>query len=159
MPKRTLIGISLGLALVLVISGYYFYNSKLAGDNNSNEFLGAVTDIKGEVITLRGNFVSMPNAASRSFSFVINEKTVFKKISTRLPSLEDIKKEIEISKKSSGSFTVTPTEEVGYLADLENYLLQGDSVYVKADFPNSVDNSGIPVASLVSYHIIINPAE
>lgn len=156
--KRTLFLISLGLILILAVGGYYFYSLKPKKETQALEFMGVLVNLEGNTVTLQGNFVSSHIImASRSFSFQINERTYFEKISPNLPSLEDVRK--EAAKKASGSFTILPTIESGSSTDLKNLLSQRGTIYVKAYFPNFIIGPEILTASSVSYNIINSPAE
>lgn len=160
-PREILVGATICLILILIIVGYNFYSPKLKEEVQDQEFLGTMINMEDDTITLQGNFASelavVEKPALRSFTFRVDEKTVFKKISTRLPSLEDIRN--EVAEKASGSFRISPTEESGSAADLNNLLSQEDTIYVKADFTSSVTAPNVPIASFISYHILIDSAK
>lgn len=152
--------------LAIVAMGYYIFN--INSDNISkqpyvNKFSGQVVGIEGELVKLRGVYVSSipfdknsDLGSERDFSFPVDGATTFKKLEIRHPNWE----ELRATGKTSGTYNIADLprfEGVGSFDDLKKYFLSNQDITIEADFSTSIIDSENAVASSVFYTIMIMP--
>lgn len=161
MPKRNLV-LTIGVILVVLVVGYYVFTVINAPQFDIRKFKGNVVNINDDIVLINGNFSTseaIPEAlkTERDFSFRTDSTTKFDKLEIIWPAWETL------GAKGATSGVVNlgdlPQEKgVGSLDDLKRvFSLNAGTVYVEANFANSIYKSKNPVAESVYYRIIVMP--
>lgn len=168
MNKRA-VYLMLGVVLALVlVSGYYLSSYFSKPKYDIRKISGYVVSIEGEIITTKGLYESeetLPKELSeeRDITFKVNSSTIFKKVEINIPSKEELIASGKAKVLPNGTYRAEYTlddqsriEGSGSLDNIKIWLSKG-GVSIKAEFPESIHNSKDPIASEVSYLILIEP--
>jgi hypothetical protein len=156
------------LVLILIgAGGYYVFNLKhplLPKEKEKQvyitKFNGNLTGIKDNEISLKGVYLSStylppPYQDSRDFTFSTDENTTWERIVITMPSIESLKK---LGTTTYEIKSLPHNKVEGSLEDL-NKLPLTEAIFVQADFSTSIsDSSKVPVATKVSYKILMQPS-
>ena len=161
MFKRNLV-LSIGVVLVVFVVGYNAFTLINAPQFDIRELKGSVININASTILINGSFSTseaIPEAlkTDRDFAFLTDGNTKFDKLEIIWPSWE----KLGAGGATSGVVDLgdLPQDKgAGSLDDLKRvFSLNAGTVYVEANFTNSIYRSKNPIAESVYYRIIVMP--
>ena len=169
MPKKILIAAI--VLIVLLIAAGIFYPGLFGGEKaDILGFAGNVVNIEGDTITLRGSFEgpagTIPEEllSEREFFFRVDNKTSFEKFIVHLPSMPELPE----NGIATGSYSFNDLQNEkgeGSIENMKSYFMRNEdnvpiyNIFIRADFPASINGSKNAIASSVFYQIFARPAE
>lgn len=143
------------LTFLIIMGGYYayiFFNSQ----NEVNRFIGRITGLEENTISVFGVFKTesgdVPESLStaQNFTFRVNESTQIQKETIQWPD------DLGILGENFDLKDLPHQREPGSLEDLKVFFGK-DTVFIEASFPVAINNAQNPVASTLLYRILSFP--